>query len=139
MAILKNIVLIFVLQATLIHVTYADQVTDLLLGQTKKSVTVTAKTITTKNSALDDQKICSRLEYCNTRSCIQNNHFNENEIDETKDKFEVMSPHTKQKLSKQLKKVQDVTVDRTVEDRVEAEHKENPVENLLENDAPKEI
>ena len=57
----------------------------------------------------------------------------------TQDKVETMSPHVKQKLSKQLKKVQDVTVDRTVEDRVEAEHKENPVENLLEDDAPKEI
>jgi len=50
-----------------------------------------------------------------------------------------MSSHVKQKLSKQLKKVQDVSVDRTVEKRVEAEHKENPVENLLEDDAPKEI
>jgi len=60
---LKNIVLILVLHVTLIHVAYADQVTDLLLGQNKKSVTVTAKTITTKNSAQDDKKICSRLEH----------------------------------------------------------------------------
>ncbi len=63
----------------------------------------------------------------------------EDVAEETQDKFETMSSHVKQKLSKQLKKVQDVTVDRTVEDRVEAEHKENPVENLLEDDAPKEI
>ena len=63
----------------------------------------------------------------------------ENKDEKTQDKFEAMSSHTKQKLSKQLKKVQDVTVDRTVEERVEAEHKENPVENLLEDDAPKEI
>ena len=63
----------------------------------------------------------------------------EDTADGTQDKFENMSPHVKQKLSKQLKKVQDVSVDRTVEERVEAEHKENPVENLLEDDAPKEI
>ncbi len=63
----------------------------------------------------------------------------EDKTEETQDKFETMSSHTKQKLSKQLKKIQDVSVDRTVEDRVEAEHKENPVENLLEDEAPKEI
>jgi small-conductance mechanosensitive channel len=63
----------------------------------------------------------------------------EDETKETKDKVETMSSRTKQKLSKQLKKVQDVTVDRTVEERVEAEHKENSLENLLEDDAPKEI
>lgn len=63
----------------------------------------------------------------------------EDVAEETQDKFETMSSHVKQKLSKQLKKVQDVSVDRTVENRVEAEHKGNPVENLLEDDAPKEI
>jgi len=63
----------------------------------------------------------------------------EDKTEGAQEKFENMSPHVKQKLSKQLKKVNDVSVDRTVEDRVEAEHKENPLENLLEDDAPKEI
>jgi small-conductance mechanosensitive channel len=61
---------------------------------------------------------------------------NENE---SNNEFESMSSHVKQKLSKQLKKVHDVSADRTVEERVEAEHKENQLENLLEEDAPKEI
>ncbi len=64
---------------------------------------------------------------------------NEDETGEAQDKFETMSSHVKQRLSKQLKKVHDVSVDRAVKDRVEAEHKENPLENLLEDDAPKEI
>jgi len=63
----------------------------------------------------------------------------ENETGETKEKFESMSAHLKQKLSKQLKKVHDVSADRAVEKRVEAEHKGNPIENLLEDNAPKEI
>ncbi len=63
----------------------------------------------------------------------------ENKTGEAQDKFETMSSHAKQKLSKQLKKAHDVSVDRTVEDRVEAEHKKNPLENLLEEEAPKEI
>ncbi len=61
------------------------------------------------------------------------------EMEKTQDKFENMSSHLKQKFSKQLKNVQDVSVDKTVSDRVEAEHKENPLENLLEDEAPKEI
>jgi len=58
---------------------------------------------------------------------------------ERKDKFKNMPSRVKQKLSKQLKDVHDVSVDRTVSDRVKAEHKENPLENLLEDEAPKEI
>uniref|UniRef100_UPI0025FE2816 mechanosensitive ion channel family protein n=1 Tax=Sulfurovum sp. TaxID=1969726 RepID=UPI0025FE2816 len=63
----------------------------------------------------------------------------EDKTEGAQEKFENMSSAVKQKLSKQLKKVHDVSVDRTVEERVEAEHKENPLENLLEDDAPKEI
>ena len=65
--------------------------------------------------------------------------YTEDEAREIKEEFESMSSHEKRKLSKQLKKVHDVSVDRTVEERIEAEHRENPLENLLEDDAPKEI
>jgi len=63
----------------------------------------------------------------------------EDKTEEAQEKFENMSSAVKQKLSKELKKVHDVSADRTVEDRVEAEHQKNPLENLLEDDAPKEI
>lgn len=59
--------------------------------------------------------------------------------DITDDKLENMSSHLKEKLSPQLKTVHDVSIDRTVEERVEAEQKINPSENLLEDDSPKEI
>ena len=69
----------------------------------------------------------------------KNNIVTSSENKGSKNKVEIMTPDVKQKLSKQLKTVNDVSVDRTVRDRVEVEHKENPLENLLENDAPKEI
>ena len=64
---------------------------------------------------------------------------NVDNIEGTQDDFESMSAHVKQKLSKQLKTVHDVSADTTVENRVEAEHKENSVENLLEDDSPNEM
>ncbi len=56
-----------------------------------------------------------------------------------RDKFENMSSGTKQKLSKQIKIASDVGVDHAVPERVKAEHRENRLENLLEDEAPKEI
>jgi len=69
----------------------------------------------------------------------KNNKVISSENKGSKNKVEIMTPDVKQKVSKQLKTVNDVSVDRTVSDKVEVEHKENPLENLLENDGPKEI
>lgn len=55
------------------------------------------------------------------------------------DNFESMTPQVEEKLSKQLKEVRDVTADTTVENRVEAENKKNPLENLLDDDSPNEM